>query len=94
MSSCSNRSLQFGLKVTTLIAIRSPREHKNIGYTRNIIYVGENENMRPDSNTKRYYKTQALMGATRLASGKMQCLYTKQRLTDITNYTQVCEPLL
>ena len=70
------------------------REHKNISYTRNIIYVWENENMRTDSNTKRYHKTQALMGATRLASGKMQCLYTKQRLTGITNYTQVCEPLL
>ena len=33
----------------------------------------------------------ALMGATRLASGKMQCSYTKQRLTDSTNYTPVCE---
>ena len=33
----------------------------------------------------------ALMGATRLASGKMQRLYTKQRLTDSTNYTPVCE---
>ena len=32
-----------------------------------------------------------LMGATRLASGKMQCSYTKQRLTDSTNYTPVCE---
>ena len=69
------------------------REHKNISYTGNIIYVWKNENMRTDSNTKRYHKTQALMGATRLA-GKMQCLYTKQRLTDSTNYTQVCEPLL
>ena len=35
----------------------------------------------------------ALMGATRLASGKMQCSYTKRRLTDSTNYTPVCEPL-
>ena len=33
----------------------------------------------------------ALMGATRLASGKMQCSYTKQRLTDSTNYTPICE---
>ena len=33
----------------------------------------------------------ALMGATRLASGKKQCSYTKQRLTDSTNYTPVCE---
>ena len=33
----------------------------------------------------------ALMGATRLASGKMQCSYTKQRLTDSTNYTPVCK---
>ena len=31
------------------------------------------------------------MGATRLASGKMQCSYTKQRLTDSTNYTPICE---
>ena len=33
----------------------------------------------------------ALMGATRLASGKMQCSYTKQKLTDSTNYTPICE---
>ena len=33
----------------------------------------------------------ALMGATRLASGKMQCSYTKQRITDSTNYTPICE---
>ena len=33
----------------------------------------------------------ALMGATRLASGKMQRSYTKQRLTDSTNYTPICE---
>ena len=33
----------------------------------------------------------ALMGATRLASGKMQCSYPKQRLTDSTNYTPICE---
>ena len=32
-----------------------------------------------------------LMGATRLASGKMQRSYTKQRLTDSTNYTPICE---
>ena len=30
------------------------------------------------------------MGATRLASGKCKSLYTKQRLTDSTNYTLVC----
>jgi hypothetical protein len=35
----------------------------------------------------------ALMGATRLASGKMQCSYTKQKLTDSTNYTPICESL-
>ena len=35
----------------------------------------------------------ALMGATRLASGKMQCSYTKQRLKDSTNYTPICESL-
>ena len=28
------------------------------------------------TSTKRKHKTQALMGATRLASGKMQCSYT------------------
>ena len=33
------------------------------------------------------------MGATRPASGKCKSLYTKQRLTDSTNYTSVCEPL-
>ena len=33
----------------------------------------------------------ALMGATRLASGKMQCSYTKQRRKDSTNYTPICE---
>ena len=33
----------------------------------------------------------ALMGATRLASGKMQCSYPKRRLTDSTNYTPICE---
>ena len=47
-----------------------------------------------NATTKHKHKTQALMGATRLASGKMQCSYTtKQRLTNSTNYTQVCEPL-
>ena len=30
------------------------------------------------------------MGATRPASGKCKSLYTKQRLTDSTNYTPVC----
>ena len=30
------------------------------------------------------------MGATCLASGKCESLYTKQRLTDNTNYTPVC----
>ena len=29
-----------------------------------------------NASTKRKHKTQALMGATRLASGKMQCSYT------------------
>ena len=29
-----------------------------------------------NASTKRYQQTQALMGATRLASGKMQCSYT------------------
>ena len=30
------------------------------------------------------------MGATRPALGKCKSLYTKQRLTDSTNYTPVC----
>lgn len=38
-------------------------------------------------------KAQALMGATRLASEKLHCLYTKQKLTDSTNYTSICKPL-
>ena len=54
-----------------------------------------------NATTKRKHQTLSLMGATRPASVfsaassrvKMQCLYTKQRLTDSTNYTHVCEPL-
>ena len=38
-------------------------------------------------------ETQALMGATRLASGKMHYLYTKHKLTDSMNYTPTCKPL-
>ena len=32
-----------------------------------------------NAGTKRKHKTQALMGATRLASGKMQCSYTTSK---------------
>ena len=55
--------------------LRLPREHKNISYIRNIIYVWENENTRTDSSTKRDHKTQALMGATRPASGIKEKVY-------------------
>ena len=40
------------------------------------------------ANTKRKHQTQALMGATRLASGKL-----KQRLTGSSEISTICEPL-
>ena len=46
-----------------------------------------------NASTKHYQQTQALMGATRLASGmKERLIHYKQRLTDSSNYTSVCKP--
>ncbi len=47
-----------------------------------------------NASTKRYHKTLALMGsdASRVEENAMLIHY-KQRLTDSTNYTHVCEPL-
>ena len=58
--------------------------------------IRQNVNMRTDSSTKRYHQTQALMGATRLASGIFQqprLAELKQRLTDKRVISAVCEPL-
>ena len=51
-----------------------------------------------NASTKRYHKTQALNATTnggdasRVEENAMLIHY-KQRLTDSTNYTHVCEPL-
>ena len=46
-----------------------------------------------NASTKHYQQTQALMGATRLASGiKERLIHYKQRLTDSSNYTSACKP--
>ena len=52
-----------------------------------------------NASTKRYHKTQAQNASTngggdasRVGENAMLIHY-KQRLTDSTNYTQVCEPL-
>ena len=58
--------------------------------------IRQNVNMRTDSSTKRHHQTQALMGATRLASGIFQqprLAELKQRLTDKRVISAVCEPL-
>ena len=48
-----------------------------------------------NASTKRYHKTQALMGATRPAfiGVNAMLIHYKQRLTDSTNYSLACEPL-
>ena len=48
-----------------------------------------------NASTKRYHKTQALMGATRPAfiGVNAMLIHYKQRLTDSTNYTHACESL-